>query len=227
MGRLQKYPHAVYPGAEFGRLEILGPPFRTILHGMNSKWYCVVKCKCGHEPHVLPTSSVTSGTTTSCGCFKRETTSRVMSTHRGSATGLYFVWHDIKRRCLDPRRKSYADYGGRGITVCDAWLASFEVFRDWAMSHGYQPELDIDRRDNAGPYSPDNCRFVTRQVNSRNTRRNQSLEVFGETKCLIEWSEDPRCAVGYSTLRDRFRQGWDPHEAVTVPATSDRRRRRL
>jgi hypothetical protein len=85
-----------------------------------------------------------------------------------ATNGLSSVYRCMKRRCCDPRHRSYPRYGGRGITVCDKWLSSFESFYRWACDHGYRRGLQLDRIDNDGSYCPENCRWVSRAVNMRN-----------------------------------------------------------
>lgn len=86
---------------------------------------------------------------------------------------LYDVWHDMKARCYNKNNKAHYCYGGRGIEVCPEWLNSFKSFYDWAMDNEYKKGLEVDRRDNDLGYSPENCRFVTRKCNLRNTRRSK------------------------------------------------------
>ena len=119
-------------------------------------------------------------------------------------------------RCNNPTRPEYPNYGGRGIRVCDEW-EDYVVFRDWAMAHGWSKGLHVDRIDNDGDYSPTNCRIVTPAQNARNKRSTRWITVFGETKSMLDWSEDSRCPVAYETLESRLRAGWTPEEALTAP----------
>jgi hypothetical protein len=92
----------------------------------------------------------------------------------GPGSALYGVWKSIKQRCNNPKYKSFAYYGGRGIKVCEEWQDDYALFRNWAMANGYSRELEIDRKDNNKGYSPDNCRWVTRQQNMMNVRKKKS-----------------------------------------------------
>ena len=84
--------------------------------------------------------------------------------------GLYAIWESMKRRCYTPSQTDYKYWGGRGITVCDEWINNFLSFYNWAINNRYKKGLQIDRIDNDGNYSPENCRFVTPRVNTRNSR---------------------------------------------------------
>jgi hypothetical protein len=78
---------------------------------------------------------------------------------------LEYIWRGVKRRCYNPRAINYKNYGGRGIVMCDEWLNSYENFKEWCLSSGYKPELEIDRIDNNGNYCPSNCQFITSAEN--------------------------------------------------------------
>lgn len=122
----------------------------------------------------------------------------------------------MRRRCYDPNNDHYNSYGERGIIVCDAWQ-DFSVFKTWALTHGYQDGLTIERVDVNGNYEPGNCTWIPLDAQQRNTQRTHWVEAWGEKKSVIEWSEDPRCVVKYETLRKRIKyRGINPEIAVTT-----------
>lgn len=127
------------------------------------------------------------------------------------------IWRGMIRRCLDERHHKYHRYGGRGITVCQEWQ-SFEAFRLWSEMAGYSPGLSIDRIDNDGPYSPDNCHFITPAANNRNRSTSRVVSAFGESKVFAEWARDSRCVVSRNCLLNRLNCGVDPELAMTTPA---------
>lgn len=121
----------------------------------------------------------------------------------------------MKARCGRPSSPSYPDYGGRGISVCESWKASYEQFRDDVMKAGWKPGLTIDRRDNDGDYEPANIRIVDCIVQCNNRRSSVRLPAFGEEKTPAEWVRDPRCRVCYGTLSTRLRLGWTAERAIS------------
>ena len=124
-------------------------------------------CGTNFKAHIL---NVKFGNTKSCGCYKKQKIKEVNTKHNLIYTRIYKIWRDIKSRTLNLKNKSYNDYGGRGITICDEWKNEFMSFYEWAMSNGYSDELSIDRIDNDRGYSPENCRWTTRTIQSRNQR---------------------------------------------------------
>jgi hypothetical protein len=193
-------------GQRFGRwtVEHPGPSYGT--------YSC--RCDCGTE-RLMSRHALVYGDSLSCGCLKRDAVIQTHTTHGESRTSFYYVWQSMIRRCDNPNGSHYSRYGGRGILVCPEWRNSYEAFRDWSVANGYAPGLTIDRKDNDGPYSPSNCRWVTHRKNTSNTGRTHWVTAFGETKAMAEWPLDTRCVVCYSTLRYRLKTGWAPEQAIT------------
>jgi hypothetical protein len=134
--------------------------------------YGIYKCGfCGTEFRAN-TQNILRGTTKSCGCYQKRRASETNKTHGLGCTRLCAVWREIKTRTLNPKNKRYSDYGGRGITICDEWENDFMSFYNWAMSNGYEENkgLSIDRIDNDGNYCPENCRWTTSTIQTRNQR---------------------------------------------------------
>ena len=155
-------------------------------------WLCA--CECGNKKVILG-KSLRNGSTTSCGCYQATRGAANQYKHgcarRGKSERLYNVWSDIKKRCDNPNFVHYADYGGRGIKVCEEWHDNYSVFREWALANGYDPEAKpkmctIDRIDVDGDYAPDNCRWVSMAVQGQNKRNNTRVEYKGEMLCITE-----------------------------------------
>ena len=118
---------------------------------------------------------------------------------------LYGVWCAMKERCSNPRNKSYKNYGGRGIKVCEDWKNNYLSFYKWAVENGYELGLTIDRKNNNGCYCPDNCRWVTSAQQNRNYSRNHFITYNGETKCIADWAK--HFGINEATVLFRIKQG--------------------
>lgn len=137
-------------------------------------WECV--CDCGKKMFVI-SRSLRGGDTRSCGCLIKETNIKGKTGNKyrfkhgddckGSVSKLYSVWIGMKNRCFHFKNSAFKYYGARGISVCSKWKNNYLAFKDWALSHGYQPRLTIDRINNDGNYEPGNCQFITKSENSR------------------------------------------------------------
>lgn len=118
----------------------------------------------------------------------------------------------MKARCHNPRNHHYPWYGAKGIQVCEEWRNSFETFYEWAISIGYNEDLTIDRIDTTGNYCPENCRFVSRAEQNRNTSRNVLIEINGETRTLSEWARISgvhKCTINY-----RYKHGYSGSDLI-------------
>ena len=173
------------------------------------KWEC--RCSCGNTIIVCG-NDLKSGHTVSCGCYKKEQTSKATITHGQSKTRLYCIWVHMIQRCENPNTERYPHYGGRGITVCEEWH-TFESFRDWALSNGYNEKLSIDRKDLNKGYEPLNCKWSTDKEQANNTSRSHFVEYNGEIHTISEWSEIT--GITRRTLNKRINSGWDVERALT------------
>ena len=209
-------------GQKFGRLTVVRRAEGDEVKPYKSKcaqWLC--ECECGNTV-VVQTGNLKSGNTTSCGCYKRDVTAVVNRTHGKSGTALYNVYVLMKRRCNNPKMSDYKWYGGKGITVCDEWMESFESFYSWALSNGYEKGLTIDRVDPKRNYCPDNCRWITIEDQQSNRSNNRCYTYNGDTLTISEWAR--RVGLKEATVRHRLDAGWSFEDAITVIPNWHRRK---
>ncbi len=200
-------------GQKFGRLKVIGrAPNRIDASGKNRiYWEC--ECECGTIAEVA-SDSLRSGRQQSCGCYKREYLHKAKSSHQETKSRLYGIWLAMKRRCDTDTLPCYKDYGGRGIQVCDEWVSDYTSFRNWAIQNGYNDGLSIDRIDNDGNYTPDNCRWVDSVAQANNRRSNHLLTLNGETHNITEWAKI--LGKNPKTLFSRVYSGWSDEKALTT-----------
>lgn len=144
-----------------------------------------------------------------------------VSKHGEALTRLWTIWTGINSRCATHASKGHPHYSGRGIKVCQEWHA-YEPFAAWAKANGYAEGLQIDRIDNDGPYSPENCRWVTPAENSRNRRTNKMLTFNGRTQCITDWAKE--MGVYNTLLCKRLDRGWSVERALSTPCGKYQRR---
>lgn len=186
-------------GLKFGWLTVIDEAPRK---KKERRWLC--RCKCGKTTTVSP-RDLREGLIVSCGCFHKKQLGDAHRKHGDSSTRLYHIHQSMKRRCYTKTDMHYADYGGRGISICEEWLSSdsgYENFKKWALSNGYKDNLSIDRIDVNGNYEPGNCRWTTWKVQNNNTRQNHFVEYKGEVKTIAEWAEIT--GIPYGTLSARI-----------------------
>lgn len=196
-------------GLKFGRLLVVGYSGKFASGG--TKWEC--DCDCGNKTYVTG-SSLRSGATRSCGCLNRGVSVGLLASRRSQKHPLRQVWSDIIKRTTIESATGYENYGGRGITICDRWLNSFKAFLD---DMGPRPSKDhsVDRINNSLGYSPENCRWATRKQQSNNRRTNKVFTINGVSRTVAEWAD--ATGINRNTMYYRFRSGWDPADAITLP----------
>ncbi len=206
---------AIRVGEEFERWTVKETPYNN---GPYTRAMAVCECKCG-TIRPVQLGNLVSGASLSCGCLNREVNA-AKATHGASRVGkrerLYSTWAHMVQRCTDKNDIGFKHYGGRGITVCAEWR-EYVPFMEWARANGYKEDLTIERIDFNGNYCPENCTWIPRTRQSKNRRDTRMLTAFGETKCIADWAEDPRCKIGRYALINRVVRGWLDEEAITSP----------
>lgn len=205
-------------GQRFGRWSVIkrGPDHTPGA----ATWRC--KCDCGTRKNVR-TSMLKSGKSKSCGCLAKEVWAKQMGalrrSHGMSKTPEYRSWLAMRSRCYKKASLQFEWYGGRGIKVCERWKNSFENFMA-DMGERPSPKHTIDRIDNDGDYSPDNCKWSTPVEQCNNRRSSRFLTVNGKTLPLVKWAR--LAGVHPSTILERMKAGWPMEKALTATKTDPR-----
>ncbi|CAB4136913.1 hypothetical protein UFOVP313_10 [uncultured Caudovirales phage] len=200
-------------GSMFGQLNVLAYA-GTRKVGRNNYHFWQVRCSCGTEKTVRE-NHIVHGNTVSCGCYARKACGERFRTHGLRSSRSYNVWKQMIFRCFDLRSKDYKDYGGRGITVDQAW----QDVRNFIADMGQAPRgMTLDRIDVNQGYSKSNCRWATTKEQARNTRRNRVITAEGQTLVMTDWAALKGIPV--STICNRIRCGWPADKAVQTPRRS-------
>lgn len=125
----------------------------------------------------------------------------------------YWAWRSMRQRCNKPSHHAYRDYGGRGISICPRW----DDFAKFMEDMGPRPSVrhSLDRIDNDGPYSPENCRWATRQEQSENKRSNRWVDIDGVRRTVTEWCRHSGISEG--TAHRRIAWGWSMRDVFMTP----------
>lgn len=187
-------------GQKFGRLTVISRAENTKTG--QARWNCI--CSCGNET-IVRSAHLIDGHTRSCGCLNKD----IISEHIQLPTNTreYNIWVCMKQRCLNPNNKSYKWYGQRGIKVCDRWLDEENGYENFITDLGNSPGIDysLERVDHDGDYCPENCIWIKKAHQNRNTRKNvisgideanTIREEFKNGKTAKLLSEEHNCSIG-------------------------------
>ena len=183
-------------GKRFGRLLVV-----SYSHHNRHRFSCWnTVCACGTKKVVV---GIDLGKyTNSCGCAKGK--------HRMCGSLTYKTWARMKERCMNPKNKNWANYGGRGILISNSWLNFSNFYKDM----GKKPaDKSIDRINNDGNYSKNNCKWSSPREQSNNSRMNHVLVYKGESLNVSEWAR--KLNINSSTLFSRLQRGWTIERILT------------
>lgn len=195
-------------GKRFGMLLVVA--FSHVDNNRYAIWK--VACDCGKE-HSVSGVLLRRGEARSCGCQQYaglDTTLHGETSNR-QMTREYRIWLGMKQRCENPKHKNYADYGARGIRVCEQWRNSFENFLS-DIGRAPSNKHTIDRILNDRGYEPDNVRWATRREQSHNSSNTRWIEYKGDRRTVGQWAE--YLDIPASTISARLQRGWTEHEAL-------------
>ena len=165
-------------------------------------------CKCSKKT-IHRKSEILSNHTKSCGCLRKP---HGHTSRKGlKRTPTYVSWECMFQRCYNRNNESYCFYGGRDIQICDRW----HNFSNFLKDMGLRPsnKHTIDRKNNNGNYTPENCRWALPILQANNTSRNHYITISGKTYTLTQWVRIFNS--NYDKVRSRLRRGWSPEKALS------------
>ncbi len=191
-------------GRTFGDLTVIAREGRQ---GTKATWKCA--CSCGNT-HVARSDQLKNGDIRSCGCknpHKRK--------HGRAGTRIYRIWRGMLDRCYNEKAASYANYGGKGVTVCDRWRESIDNFIE---DMGLPPSEShtLDRKENADGYHSGNCKWSTPEEQGNNRSTNVDMTFNGKTQTIAQWSRET--GLSKDTIRLRLKRGWTADRTLTTSA---------
>lgn len=195
----------IYEGQKFNNLTVIKEFYDYDYRGHKER-FAECLCDCGKITRVrVPALVNKKRPIKSCGCLM------VKITHGQTGTPLYDVWNAMKGRVNNINNQRSKDYIGRGINMCKRWN-KYENFMKWSLSHGYKKGLSIDRINNNGNYSPQNCRWTTSIVQQNNTRRNHIIEYEGEKTTMALFCR--KYNLNYPIFNVRLQRGMSVKDAM-------------
>lgn len=206
-------------GKKFNRLTVLG--LDAII---DNRRHLLCKCDCGNTAIVARNKLVT-GHTRSCGCLQIEKIVTFNYKHGMARTPTHNSYSSMIQRCYDKGNNSYPNYGGRGIKVCEEWLGDLGFNNFYASMKERPTNTTLDRIDNNGNYSPENCRWSTKETQEKNKRSTYNIEYKGEIKCLSDWAKIFNRS--YVTIKYRLEHGWSVEDAFTAPPYTKHYKRKI
>lgn len=203
-------------GLRFGALVVL----KQVSRGRRVRgawWLC--KCDCGKEV-VKRGDRLRQGRVKTCALAGHSWLQHKPMTLPRLHPLEYSTWSSMRERCLNPKCESYPVYGGRGITICEAWSDFTAFLRD--MGRRPTRKHTINRKNNEGNYEPGNCRWATRKEQARNTQRSVHIVYEGEQMLLVELTE--KLGLDRQIVYGRLNAGWSLDEALTIPVKKYRKK---
>ena len=199
-------------GMKFGRLTVIGFSHKKKIPCGTFKSYWNCECECGTKK-VVSGPELRYGKSKSCGCWKAELVGNSRRTHGKTRTPMYILYRGMIGRCTYPSIKSYPDYGGRGIKVCERWLGD-NGFANFLSDMGDRPSKNhsIERKNSNGNYCPENCIWELTARQSWNKRNNRILTARGESRCIAEWCKI--LGISQGLVSCRLRLGWSDEDAL-------------
>lgn len=203
-------------------IDLIGRRFNSLTvvsrSGINGNSFYECSCECGNRI-TLRRERLLRMSVKSCGCHlppskRHQVRSSVASSNCKGVTPGYKSWEAMRNRCLRPTFHKFPHYGGRGIKICDRWMKSFKNFIT-DMGPRPSPNHSLDRIDNDGDYTPENCRWADRYEQANNMSTNRLVQFNGKTQTLAMWGRE----LGFhkSLIPCRLRNGWSMERAMSTP----------